>query len=112
MPEAVGLSFGPKYQDIAYVPIRNPRLLDPSTKPDLLRDELAVCVPSIQNRFNDALRIVEFVEIYKMLGASKFYFYNFSMNANVNRVLAYYREIGVAEVFEWNMWGKFLTDTF
>lgn len=107
VPEAVGLSYERKNLDIAFVPIKAPQLLDPSIRSVPLRDELAVCIPAILNHYNDALRIVEFVEFYRLLGATKFYFYKWWIGDNVDKVLTYYKEAGVAEVFEWRLYGQF-----
>jgi len=67
---------------------------------------LAVCVPPAHNNYSQALRIVEFVEIYKILGVQKFYFYDKSITSAVHDVMEYYRIRNVAEILKWNFYGS------
>lgn len=66
------------------------------------RDDLMVCVCSpFHANFKQALRLVEYIEIYKMMGAKKFYIYNDYSSSNVQKVLDYYQNQSTVEVIEW-----------
>jgi hypothetical protein len=56
--------------------------------------------------FKNSLRIVEYVEMWKILGATKFYFYNKTISAAVDRVVRFYRDRGDMRVFNWTLEGK------
>lgn len=63
-----------------------------------------VCVNQpLHHNYNRTLRLVEFVEIYKMMGASKFYVYNDASTSSVQKVLQYYQNEGIMDVFEWSV---------
>lgn len=64
---------------------------------------IAVCPGPIQGKFENALRIAEYVEINKLLGASKFYFYNMSMSKGVENLAKFYVSQGLAEIVTWNI---------
>ena len=51
---------------------------------------MAVCVKPFHYDWNRALWLVEFLEFYKLLGASHFVFYNDTLGADVDVVLADY----------------------
>lgn len=70
------------------------------------KDEMAVCVPSFMDNFPNVLRIIEFVELYKILGATKFFFYNQSVTENVSKVMNYYKRSENVEVFTWRPYGN------
>ncbi|XP_055536318.1 uncharacterized protein LOC129724995 [Wyeomyia smithii] len=67
--------------------------------------EVAVCVGPLHHNYSNAARIVEFVTYWRMLGAQRFYFYNKSISADVNRVLNYYQDRDEIEVYQWNLEG-------
>jgi hypothetical protein len=64
---------------------------------------LAVCPGPAQNNFNNALRIAEFVEMYKLLGAEKIYFYNMSITENVDKMFVTYESEEIANIQQWNI---------
>ena len=64
---------------------------------------LSVCVGPLQANYSDVLRVVEFVEMYRIMGATHFYFYHMDCTADVLRVLNYYRDQGLAEILDWNL---------
>ena len=51
-----------------------------------------MCIKPLFGRFNDALRLIEFIEFYKLLGATNFVFYLQSVGESVMKVLKNYRE--------------------
>lgn len=72
-------------------------------KTNLDETTIAVCSGPIQGKFENALRIAEYVEIYQLLGASKFYFYNMSMSSEVENLARHYESQGLAEIVSWNI---------
>lgn len=66
------------------------------------QDGIAVCGTPLHNNYKSSLRIVEFVEIHKMLGSTKFYIYNDSSTENVGKVLNFYKTKGILEVLDWH----------
>ena len=49
------------------------------TKASVVNDKLALCVKPLHNSFNRAVWLVEFIEMYQILGVSYFVFYNHSV---------------------------------
>ena len=56
------------------------------------RSSLAVCIKPLSARFGDSLRLVEFIELYKILGATHFVFYVFDVGNDVHKVLREYQK--------------------
>ncbi|KXJ83224.1 hypothetical protein RP20_CCG007934 [Aedes albopictus] len=108
LPAEVGLTYD---QDLsAMQPTSFVGIHYPSRHQDFLlrtppRRKLAICVGPAHHNYSNAARIVEFVEYWQLLGAERFYFYNKSVTAEVDRVMSYYRERNVAEVLQWNLEG-------
>ena len=61
---------------------------------------LAVCIKPLFKEFNRALNVVEFIEFYKLLGATHFVFYNLSIGDNVEKVLHHYHTKGEATIMK------------
>ena len=51
---------------------------------------LGVCVKPLYNKYDKALWLVEFIEMYSLLGATDFVFYNHSIGPRVETVLRHY----------------------
>lgn len=64
--------------------------------------KFVVCVPVLQRNLSNSVRFVEFVEFYKILGVTKFYFYNNSISSDVGKVLKYYEKKN-AQILKWNI---------
>lgn len=64
---------------------------------------IAVCPGPIQGKYENALRIAEYVEMNSILGASKFYFYNMSMSREVEHLAKFYESQGLVEIVSWNI---------
>ena len=47
------------------------------------KPNLAVCIKPLYNGFNRALNVGEFIEFYKLLGATHFVFYNLRVGDNM-----------------------------
>ncbi|XP_014681593.1 PREDICTED: uncharacterized protein LOC106821346 [Priapulus caudatus] len=63
----------------------------------------SVCIKPLHYNYGDTLRLAEFVEFHRTMGAEFFTFYNHSVNADVTALLQYYVERGVAEVLPWQL---------
>ncbi|XP_037956091.1 uncharacterized protein LOC119685783 [Teleopsis dalmanni] len=104
LPQAVALSYAtnrlsslsPTFIEISYA--RNMTLMFQQTKPTI-----AACVGPLQFHYNEALRVAEFVEMYRILGVTHFYFYVMDATDEVKQLLAHYRDIGLADVLSWNI---------
>lgn len=66
-------------------------------------DGLVVCGTPLYGNFSNTLRLVEYIEIYRKMGAKKFYIYNDSATKNVSKILNYYEDEGIVKVFDWPM---------
>ncbi|KAH8232872.1 hypothetical protein KR026_001302 [Drosophila bipectinata] len=110
LPQAVALTYSsnrlshlsPTFVQISYP--RNMTNLFAKSRP-----AISVCVGPVQDNYSNVLRLVEFVEMYRLQGASHFYFYYVQASEEVRRVLEYYQREGLADVFEWNV-GAHLQD--
>jgi hypothetical protein len=88
------------------VPIRFPKEWNITRRSAPQKDELIICYTQLWNNYGNTLRIVEFVEFQKILGASKFYIYNQSITEEVDKVLRYYTEHSNFTVLPWNFSGE------
>ena len=73
------------------------------------RYEFTVCIPPLFGHL-DARRLVEFIELSRLLGAEHLFFYlypdprlNGVANLTVRNALSYYREQGMVTVFPWEL---------
>ncbi|XP_034654441.1 uncharacterized protein LOC117892350 isoform X1 [Drosophila subobscura] len=104
LPQAVALSYAsnrlshlsPSFIQISYP--RNMSSLFVKSRP-----AISVCVGPLQENYSNVLRLVEFVEMYRLQGAAHFYFYYVEASDEVRRVLTHYQRLGLADVFEWNV---------
>ena len=64
-----------------------------------------MCVKPLYRQYDRAVWLVEFIEMYRLLGVTDFIFYNHSVGENVERVLRYYQtqERVKVEVLTWNL---------
>ncbi|XP_063634507.1 uncharacterized protein LOC134805137 [Cydia splendana] len=66
--------------------------------PDRTQKEFAVCVKGLDFLHEDlSVRLVEWIELVRLFGADKVFFYEFQVHPNISRVLAYYRARGIVE---------------
>uniref|UniRef100_A0A1A9WYT5 Glycosyltransferase family 92 protein n=1 Tax=Glossina brevipalpis TaxID=37001 RepID=A0A1A9WYT5_9MUSC len=84
-----------------FIPISYPRNMDQLFAKS--QPILSVCVAPLQRSYRNVLRIAEFVEMYRLLGAKHFYFYYDNHNRDVKRLLKVYRKEGIADVLPWNL---------
>ncbi|XP_047999688.1 uncharacterized protein LOC125236803 [Leguminivora glycinivorella] len=66
--------------------------------PDRAQKEFAVCVKGLDFQHEDlSVRLVEWIELLRLLGADKVFFYELQVHPNISKVLAYYRARGLVE---------------
>lgn len=68
---------------------------------------IAVCTNPLFNGYGDVRRIVEFVELQKLLGASTIYMYERSVSADLHKLLLYYSEAGDVVLLQWNISSRY-----
>lgn len=64
---------------------------------------MSVCVKPFHYNYNRAVWLVEFIEMYQLLGADHFIFYNHTVGPDVDKVLRHYMKQGTAEVLPWSL---------
>lgn len=77
-----------------------------------LKPEIALCIGPLQYNYSQGLRIVEYFEIYKLLGITKFYVYHLSSNEDVQRIIEFYEKEGLIEIFDWELNGYHFENNF
>jgi hypothetical protein len=92
-------------------PHRYPSHLNDLSNPPPQKNEMVVCATPAYNNKN-SLRLVEYVEFWKLLGATKFYFYNKTIGRSVDRVIRYYQDRGEMKVINWTIEGLFQNPVF
>ncbi|XP_055340653.1 uncharacterized protein LOC129589802 [Paramacrobiotus metropolitanus] len=70
----------------------------------------ALCVAVLFGEIS-ANGVVEFIEYYRLLGFDKFLFYKHDVPADVQRVLEYYRQEGVLDLYTWIVPGLNMSET-
>ncbi|TRY68761.1 hypothetical protein TCAL_13478 [Tigriopus californicus] len=68
-----------------------------------IKEQMVMCVKPFHYNWDRALWLVEFMEMYKLLGVSHFVFYNHTVGSNVDKVLRKYTESHEATVLRWNL---------
>ena len=73
--------------------------------------DIGVCVKPLWSNYNNTLALIEFIEFNKLVGVSKFIFYNESISDEVSRVLQYYMDIEkIVSIVPWNLPSKIEID--
>ena len=68
------------------------------------KTDVGVCVKPIHFHYNKTLELIEFIELNKILGVSKFTFYNHTMSDEVSCVLNYYtKQERATTVMSWDL---------
>lgn len=62
-----------------------------------------VCLTPLNNDYNRAYELVEWIELNRLLGAEKFTVYNYSSAANVKTVLEHYSAFGTIDIVQWQI---------
>ncbi|CAJ0949468.1 unnamed protein product [Ranitomeya imitator] len=60
-----------------------------------------VCISAFYGKYDNALQMIQAIEMYKLLGASRVTIYNTSCGDNVDKVLRHYIQEGVVDVIPW-----------
>ncbi|XP_045195019.2 uncharacterized protein LOC123550657 [Mercenaria mercenaria] len=74
-----------------------------ATVPQRYERRFTVCLKPLHSHFGQAMELVEWFELNRILGAEKFIVYNFSTSVKVQQVLDYYSKRGLAEVVKWQL---------
>lgn len=69
---------------------------------DLNERKYGICIPPLHGDIS-VDKIVEFIELTKILGASHFTFYDLAVTEKVRNVLSHYENKGLVSVLEWNL---------
>jgi hypothetical protein len=64
---------------------------------------MAVCVKPLHFEFDKSVWFVEFIEMYRLQGATHFFFYDHSVSENVSKVLSHYVRLNMATVLPWSL---------
>ena len=68
------------------------------------KTDVGVCVKPIHFNYSKTLELIEFIELNKILGVSKFTFYNHTMSDEVSCVLNYYtKQERTTSVMSWDL---------
>ena len=68
------------------------------------KTDVGVCVKPIHFHYNKTLELIEFIELNKILGVTKFTFYNHTMSDEVSCVLNYYtKQERTTSVMSWDL---------
>jgi len=65
--------------------------------------EIGICVKPMHFHYNKTLELLEFIEMNKILGVTKFTFYNDTVSPEVSCVLNHYIEEGTVVVLPWRL---------
>ncbi|XP_039953878.1 uncharacterized protein LOC120770453 isoform X2 [Bactrocera tryoni] len=104
LPQSVAISYpSNRLSQLSptFVPISYPRDVDQLFA--MSRPVVSVCVGPLQQNYSNVLRVAEFVEMYRILGARHFYFYHLSASEEVMRLLRHYQSEGIVDVLQWNV---------
>ena len=66
------------------------------------RGKYGICIPPVYGDISVG-RVIEFLELSQILGASHFTFYDLAMPVSVRNALKYYQKIGLVSVLPWNL---------
>ena len=72
------------------------------TKPKRVTRNFTVCLSPLFENPN-LYRFVEWIELNKMLGADRFYIYNYTSNLKVRKLLEFYFKSGIINIIQWNL---------
>ena len=67
-----------------------------------IQKKYGICIPPVHGEISVG-KIIEFLELTQILGASHFTFYDLSMSESVRNVLNHYQDLGLVSVFPWNL---------
>ncbi|XP_044586634.1 uncharacterized protein LOC123266459 [Cotesia glomerata] len=105
LPQSVGIirknadNSSLQFVDINYPPNGISQMDRPSDK------FMALCVPVLHHEFDRPLELIEFIEYYRLMGVSRFVFYNSSVSEDVSKVLKFYHaeQYDLVKIQQWNL---------
>lgn len=62
-----------------------------------------VCISPLFGRYNLTRELIQWIELNRILGATYFVFYNYSITTHVDKILNFYARKGLAKVVHWNV---------
>ncbi|XP_040571227.1 beta-1,4-galactosyltransferase galt-1 [Lepeophtheirus salmonis] len=65
--------------------------------------DIGVCVKPLHFHYSKTLELVEFIELNRILGVTKFTFYNDTISSEVSCVLNHYKSEGSVNVYPWKL---------
>ncbi|XP_040190475.1 beta-1,4-galactosyltransferase galt-1-like [Rana temporaria] len=69
--------------------------------PQPISSNFTVCISTLYGNYNNVLQMIQSIEMYKILGASKITIYNTNCSQDLNKVLRHYVDEGTLEVVPW-----------
>ncbi|XP_073473422.1 beta-1,4-galactosyltransferase galt-1-like [Aquarana catesbeiana] len=69
--------------------------------PQPISSNFTVCISTLFGNHNNVLQMIQSIEMYKILGASKITIYNTNCSQDVDKVLRHYIDEGILEVVPW-----------
>ncbi|OWF36611.1 beta-1,4-galactosyltransferase galt-1-like [Mizuhopecten yessoensis] len=78
------------------------KVIDNGKKKTTEMQNFAICVPPLFGDVN-VLRLTEFIELYRILGAQHFVFYPKFVSSEISSLLDHYQSLGIATVMLWNL---------
>ncbi|XP_077334778.1 beta-1,4-galactosyltransferase galt-1-like [Lithobates pipiens] len=69
--------------------------------PPPISSNFTVCISTLFGNYNNVLQMIQSIEMYKILGASKVTIYKTNCSQDVDKVLRHYIDKGILEVVPW-----------
>ncbi|XP_073473603.1 beta-1,4-galactosyltransferase galt-1-like [Aquarana catesbeiana] len=69
--------------------------------PQPISSNFTVCISTLFGNYNNVLQMVQSIEMYKILGASKVTIYNTNCSQDVDKVLRHYIDEGILDMVPW-----------
>ncbi|XP_077334776.1 beta-1,4-galactosyltransferase galt-1-like [Lithobates pipiens] len=69
--------------------------------PQPISSNFTVCISALYGNYNNVLQVIQSIEMYKILGASRVTIYNTNCSQDVDKVLRHYIDEGTLEVVPW-----------
>ncbi|XP_073468311.1 beta-1,4-galactosyltransferase galt-1-like [Aquarana catesbeiana] len=69
--------------------------------PPPISSNFTICISTLYGNYNNVLQMIQSIEMYKILGASRVTIYNTNCSQDVDKVLRHYIDEGTLEVVPW-----------
>ncbi|XP_050303883.1 uncharacterized protein LOC126741505 [Anthonomus grandis grandis] len=69
----------------------------------LMVDNMAVCVKPLHYDYNKVMEILEFIELYRIMGVNHFFLYNHTVGPQVDCILRHYEREGLVTILPWQL---------